>query len=136
MRPLLIRATGFLALLICAALVAASCDAPGGKSLNDETEPVNRDVGRQVFQTSCRACHALADADAVGVFGPDLDTLQPDAERVREQIESGGGGMPANILEGEDADLVARYVAEGAGRGPEPEEQASTRGGTKGRANG
>jgi hypothetical protein len=39
--------------------------------------------------------------------------------------------MPDNLLEGDDADLVARYVAEVAGRGLETEGDESTRGGTK-----
>lgn len=106
----------------------------GGSNLEaDPDEPIDRDKGRQLFQTSCRACHALSDADAAGVFGPDLDTLQPDAERVREQIDEGGGGMPADILEGEEADLVALYVAEVAGQGPDADEQPANRGATRGR---
>jgi cytochrome c551 len=117
--------------LVVLSLVAAACSAPGGSNLNEQTEPPDEEAGRALFQKTCRACHSLADARAAGVFGPDLDLLQPDAERVREQISEGGGGMPADLLEGEDADLVARYVAEVAGRGLETEGDGGTRGGTK-----
>lgn len=117
--------------LMMVSLVAAACSAPGGSNLNEQSEPPDEDAGRALFQKTCRACHSLADARAAGVFGPDLDLLQPDAERVREQISDGGGGMPANLLEGEDADLVARYVAEVAGRGLETEGDGGSRGGTK-----
>jgi cytochrome c551 len=103
----------------------------GGSKLAKSDEPLDLDKGRQQFQQTCRACHALADAEAAGVFGPDLDLLQPDAERVREQIESGGGGMPPDLLSGDDADLVARYVAEVAGAKPESEGTGGERGTTK-----
>lgn len=118
------------AVLVGIALLATGCAAPGSKQV-DTSEPVDREAGRQLFQTACRACHSLDDADAAGVFGPDLDQLQPDAERVREQIADGGGGMPADIIEGADADLVARYVAEVAGTGDPAEQHSGARGATK-----
>ncbi len=117
--------------LVVLSLLAAACSAPGSTSLNEQTEPIDEDKGRELFQKTCRACHSLADARAAGVFGPDLDLLQPDAERVREQIADGGGGMPDDLLDGADADLVARYVAEVAGRGLEEEGAGGSRGGTK-----
>lgn len=124
------RIGSFAALLALCAAVAA-CSAPGSRDLDETSEPLDVDKGRQLFQTTCRVCHSLADARAAGTFGPDLDLLQPDAERVREQIDEGGGGMPADLLEGEDADLVARYVAEVAGQGLEREGEGGTRGGTR-----
>jgi hypothetical protein len=42
---------------------------------------------------------------------------QPDAPRVLQAIESGGtgsGGMPANLISGQDAQTVARFVARSA----------------------
>jgi mono/diheme cytochrome c family protein len=130
-RRFLVRSLGFLTLLAAFAAIAAACSAPGSTDLNSSKEPVDLDKGRQVFQQTCRACHALADAQAAGVFGPDLDLLQPDANRVREEIDSGGGGMPAHLLTGADADLVARYVAKVAGANPDAEGAGNTRGTTK-----
>lgn len=131
MRSAITRISAFCATLIALSLVAAACSAPGSSGLNDTKDPPDEDKGRALFQETCRACHSLADAKAAGVFGPDLDLLQPDAERVREQIAEGGGGMPDELLDGDDADLVARYVAEVAGRGLENEGAESSRGGTK-----
>ena len=131
MRAAFIRFSAFCATLLLAALLAGACSAPGSSSLDDQSEPIDEDAARALFQKSCRSCHALADAKAAGVFGPDLDLLQPDADRVREQISDGGGGMPSDLLDGEDADLVARYVAEVAGRGLESEGDGGSRGGTK-----
>ncbi len=73
-------------------------------------------AGRDVFLRSCALCHALGDAQAVGTLGPDLDQLRPTAERVRRQVRTGGGAMPPNIVEGQQAEDVAAYVAEVAGR--------------------
>jgi cytochrome c551 len=54
------------------------------------------------------------------VTGPNLDELGGlDKERVLTAIKNGGSGsgrMPAGLLEGEDADAVATYVANVAGR--------------------
>ncbi|MCW2956450.1 MAG: cytochrome c class [Thermoleophilia bacterium] len=120
-------------IIVLTALFAAGCAAPGSTDLGDTSEPIDQDKGRQLFQQTCRACHSLADANAAGVFGTDLDTLQPDAERVREQIDSGGGGMPSfeGKIEDADADLIARYVAEVAGTGVPPEQQSGGRGTVK-----
>lgn len=131
MRSALTRIGAFCTTLVVLSLVAAACSAPGSSSLDEQTEPIDEAAARSLFQKSCRSCHSLADARAAGVFGPDLDLLQPDAERVREQITDGGGGMPSDILEGEDADLVARYVAEVAGRGLDQEGEGGNRGSTK-----
>lgn len=132
MRRLLIRFASSCALLLVLAALALACSAPGsGSGGPDPDEPVDLDEGRQLFQTTCRVCHSLADARAAGTFGPDLDLLQPDAERVREQIDEGGGGMPPDLLKGEDADLVAVYVATVAGRSLEQEGQGGTRGNTR-----
>ena len=48
-----------------------------------------------------------------GIAGPDLDRLDLTAARVREMIRTGSldSAMPANLLEGDDTDRVARYVA-------------------------
>jgi len=94
-----------LALLCACAFTASACGGSGGK--RDASEPPDLDEGRRLFQANCRICHSLVDAEAAGTFGPDLDLLQPDAERVREQIADGGGGMPPDVVEGEEADLVA-----------------------------
>lgn len=104
----------FLVLSVLVALVAAGCgggDDGGGGGEVDTTK------GRSLFKKACASCHTLADAEANGSFGPNLDDLAPDESRTRDQISVGGGGMPENILEGADADTVAAYVAQVAGNG-------------------
>ncbi len=71
--------------------------------------------GKQLFADKCGSCHVLEAAGTGGTFGPNLDEFQPDKATVLDQIEKGGGGMPAKLYEGEDAETVAAYVADNAG---------------------
>lgn len=78
----------------------------------DEAAPAKLDPAAQsLFTGACAACHTLSAAGASGSVGPNLDETKLDAEGVRTQIENGGGGMPPKLLQGEDADNVAAYVA-------------------------
>lgn len=76
--------------------------------------------GKETFIETCASCHSLNAANAQGVTGPSLDELAPlDEERVLNAIENGGTGelrMPADLLEGQNAEDVAAYVSQVAGR--------------------
>ena len=82
-----------------------------------------------LFQNNCGYCHTLAAAGTDGVVGPDLDDLlvtggiNSDTNfegiytRVLSAVECGRfGRMPKGILEGENAEHVAAFVAAYAGR--------------------
>lgn len=59
----------------------AAVDGGAGANGGDETA-----AGRQIFTASgCEACHTLADANADGTVGPDLDDLAERAERLGGQ---------------------------------------------------
>jgi cytochrome c6 len=70
--------------------------------------------GKQIFRDSCSACHTLADADAHGTIGSNLDVTMPTRAEVLAAIEYGKSQMPADIVTGEDAQRVASYVARAA----------------------
>jgi mono/diheme cytochrome c family protein len=76
--------------------------------------------GKTLFLENCSSCHTLEAANARGVTGPSLDELAPlEEDRVLSAIETGGTGdnrMPAGLLDGENAELVAAYVSQVAGR--------------------
>jgi len=93
-----------------------------------------QDRGRQLFNANCGTCHKLAAASSTGVQGPNLDDAFSAARAagmdddtikgiVRAQVERPqkvngnfpGVSMPANILEGNDLEDVAAYVAAVAG---------------------
>ncbi len=74
--------------------------------------------GKSLFLSSgCAGCHTLADADAGGTVGPNLDTAKPSEELVVDRVTNGRGGMPAfgGQLTGEQIDAVAAYVSTAAG---------------------
>ena len=88
-------------------------------------------TGRELFGQHCGFCHTLAAANAIGKIGPNLDTLQPAQSLILHTILNGclqsppsgspqtclgNGTMPANILQGQQAVQVARFVAKVAGK--------------------
>ncbi|MBB4662979.1 PQQ-binding-like beta-propeller repeat protein [Conexibacter arvalis] len=76
-------------------------------------------AGREVFTTNCAGCHTLADANASGTVGPNLDDLRPDEATVETTVTEGRGAMPAFGGRLDDAEIasVAAYVAAVAGGG-------------------
>jgi mono/diheme cytochrome c family protein len=76
--------------------------------------------GQQIFGERCASCHTLAAADAQGKVGPNLDQLKPPAALVFDAVvngrQRGNGTMPAAIVQGRDAQAVAAFVAQAAGR--------------------
>jgi mono/diheme cytochrome c family protein len=54
------------------------------------------EAGKEVFASAgCAGCHTLEEAGSSGSVGPKLDGLNLSDERVKEQVENGGGAMPA-----------------------------------------
>jgi mono/diheme cytochrome c family protein len=87
--------------------------------------------GRELFGQNCSVCHTLSAANAVGKVGPNLDSLKPPAQLVLNTINNGcvqnppanspeaclgQGTMPAQLVEGKDAQDVANFVAKVAGK--------------------
>lgn len=93
----------------------ADANARGGVDLTSEQVE-----GRQLFSRYCSQCHTLADANAVGTIGPNLDRLRPAEEltlnAIKEGRARGMGQMPAEVVMGSEAQAVASYVAAVAGR--------------------
>jgi mono/diheme cytochrome c family protein len=95
----------------------------GEESASPEKVASSDEEAKQLFQTNCGACHTLARAGTDGIVGPDLDdilgqgTPETNQDLVAIAIENGvRGRMPAGILQGEDAELVANFVARVAGQ--------------------
>jgi cytochrome c551 len=107
-----------LGILIPALVIAAarSTDkAPGGVKLNAADER-----GRDVFAQRCATCHTLRAANGVGKVGPNLDQLRPPKALVIDAIQKGRargqGQMPPALVDGQQAQEVASFVAKVAGR--------------------
>jgi mono/diheme cytochrome c family protein len=125
----------FLAVLIPWLAFRSNGDATTGA----EEVPADLKAGQSLFQTNCGACHTLYAAGTDGNFAPNLDELLapsgppegPNAQqtieatkgRVLNAIENGvdssttPGRMPAGILNEEQAEQVAKFVANTAGDG-------------------
>ena len=89
----------------------------GGGDEGDGGGEGDAEAGASLFtEQGCGSCHVLADAGSTGTTGPNLDEVQPSFDAAFQQIQNGGGGMPAYDQLGEDAiaDLAA-YVSERSG---------------------
>lgn len=111
------------------AFVATGCGAVAHMTATDGHAP----AGQKLFQDKCGACHVMQNAGMAGTVGPNLDTTfgivraqEFDESTIRDVVRgqiaypetetaTGGPGMPANLVEGQDADDVAQYVAQCAG---------------------
>jgi cytochrome c553 len=80
----------------------------------------DEEKGRQIFGERCNNCHTLAAANTAGKVGPNLDQLKPPYALVINAIDTGrrrgNGTMPADIVQGQDAQDVAKFVAAVAGK--------------------
>ena len=76
--------------------------------------------GRELFGERCRNCHTLKAANAVAQVGPNLDNLRPPKALILDAIHNGrargNGQMAADLVEGQDAEDVAAFVAKAVGQ--------------------
>jgi mono/diheme cytochrome c family protein len=98
----------------------AHASEEAGHGETTEAPPAGGDAaaGKEVFASAgCTSCHTLADANATGTVGPNLDDAKPPAELVVERVTNGMGAMPSfkgQLSERQIAD-VAAYVSSVAG---------------------
>ena len=124
-------------LAVAIAFVAVGCGAVAHMTADDGSAASGKALFKKPTladgKPGCGACHTLANAGTTGTAGPNLDTTfglvraqgfeeSTIRDVVRGQIAypetetaTGGTGMPANLVEGQDADDVAQYVAQCAG---------------------
>jgi cbb3-type cytochrome c oxidase subunit III len=120
-----VRRGGLLGVALLLAVVGGGCGGTGGLS-----EGGSASSGAPLFIEKCGGCHTLRAAGTQGQIGPNLDDAFaqdrkdgiPDStiqNVVHDQIKypapakvsSHVPAMPQNLVEGEDADSVAAYVA-------------------------
>jgi len=128
-----------LTVAVLAVLIPWLAFRADGEPADGADVPANLGAGKSLFDTNCGACHTLYAAGTDGNFGPDLDELlaptgPPTGPAARDTIEATEGRvlnaivegldssttpgrMPGGILSGEQAEAVAEFVANTAGRG-------------------
>jgi cytochrome c553 len=90
----------------------------GGNSGSGGGDEGDAAAGKAVFtKNSCGSCHTLKAAGTSGDVGPNLDSLKPGFDEVKDQVEHGGGVMPAyeGTLSEKQIEDVAAYVSSSAG---------------------
>ena len=106
-------------------------DAPDGRRHAAEADPraatpafkLKGDpaAGKALFTKSgCVGCHTLADANATGTVGPNLDQAKPDFRLATARVTLGKGAMPSfkgQLSDQQIAD-VASYVVKATGGTP------------------
>ena len=107
-----------------AAAVLAACGSEGVDVGDDATAQVRE--GAELFAERCSGCHTMEAAGTQGTAnrsqraqGPNLDQRKESYEDVIFAIANGGFSgaiMPQNIVVGDDAEKVARFVEEYSGR--------------------
>ena len=111
-----------IGIAVPAVVIANRHSAEGGVGrLSDVQASGQVAKGKRLFRQTCASCHSLAAVNARGVTGPNLDEIgQVTKNRVLSAIRVGGTGqgrMPRNLLQGENAQAVAAFVATVAGKG-------------------
>ncbi len=125
------KATGRVKLLLGGAFTVAALAAMTGCDLQENADT---DRGEALFVQKCGSCHALTAAGTNADIGPDLDQAFAGSRAAgsdNDTIEGVVQGqianprpadpedvsvyMPANLVEGQDAEDVAAYVASVAG---------------------
>ena len=119
------------ALLAGLVLLVTGCGTGG------VAESGNSSSGKKLFLTEgkCGGCHTLQDAGSKGEVGPNLDDAfeRPKEEGYKQstiqnivldqiRFPTTESGMPANLVEGQDAEDVAAYVARCASANPKDDE--------------
>jgi cytochrome c551 len=130
-RPLLVLTASLLA-----AVALCACGTEGIQV--SESDP--NYAGAELFSERCGGCHTL---DAAGTQGSANRALRNQGPNLNERVESTddvlyairnggftGAIMPQNIVVGDEAEAVARFVAATAGtdvnRPPRPGDTSST----------
>lgn len=117
------RAVLITTLALAAAVGLSACGFGENGITVSDSAPEHR--GAELFASNCAGCHTLTPAGAEGtgnrgtrVQGPNLDQRTETFDSALFAIQNGGYSgaiMPQNIVVGDEAEEVARFVAKYAG---------------------
>lgn len=97
-----------LGIVFGASLVLAACGGGGGE---ESTETSSGGVDpEKIVNNKCTSCHG---GNLEGGMGPALDKIgaELNKDQILEVIQNGKGQMPAGLIEGEEAEAVAEWLA-------------------------
>ncbi|MDN7226209.1 cytochrome c [Planococcus liqunii] len=107
-----------MALLFGSALVLGACGGGGDEAAEPPADSPDSSGSEtsidpeQVVQQNCISCHG-ENLEGAGNF-PALNNVgsRLSEEEIRGVIDNGQGAMPPDIIEGEEADAVAKWLSE------------------------
>lgn len=115
--------------LVLAALALGACSNGGGSQEDKVASDSQYRRGSELFLTHCSGCHTLSEVGANGsatsvgnrlkTNGPNFNIRKENEQQVLYAIRNGGFSgaiMPENILVGQDAEEVAKFLAAYSGR--------------------
>ena len=109
-----------LGLGVPAAVIATVKDAHDVPEAGVSTSRPLRSTGRELFGERCAQLPHAEGGNAVAQVGPNLDELRPPKALVLDAIHNGrargNGQMAADLVEGQDAEDVAEFVAKAVGQ--------------------
>jgi mono/diheme cytochrome c family protein len=130
---------GLVVVVLAALIPWLAFRSNGDAATGAQDVPSNLKSGQSLFQTNCGTCHTLYAAGTDGNYAPNLDvllapmgppegptaasTIKQVEGRVLNAVENGvdstttPGRMPAGILNKQQAEEVAEFVAHTAGEG-------------------
>ncbi|MDN4072087.1 cytochrome c551 [Fictibacillus terranigra] len=100
-----------IAMISMAVLLLAACASNNGADQQKKHENQNREAADSVFKQNCASCHGN---NLEGATGPSLKHIgsKYSEKEIMSIILEGRKGMPAGILTGGDARLVAEWLKE------------------------
>jgi mono/diheme cytochrome c family protein len=126
----MMRRLALPAIVLAAGFMFAAC---GKENVQTADLPPEDSQAAQLFWENCSGCHTLSEVGAEGsakgiggrerVDGPNFDQRAITKEQALYAIRNGGYSgavMPANILTGDEAEQVAEFLEEYAGKEKPP----------------
>jgi len=118
-----VRGVLVLISVVVAAAALSACGTEGIDVSSDSSDEVR--AGAELFSERCSGCHTMKAAGTQGTAnrsqrtqGPNLDQRKETYDDVIYAIANGGFSgaiMPQNIVVGDEAEAVARFVEEYSG---------------------
>lgn len=129
---------GLLVVVLAVAIPWLVFGSKGDAKRGAQEVPASLESGQELFKINCGTCHTLYAAGTDGNYGPDLDellaasgppegkdaetTIESTKNRVADAVEKGvftgsPGRMPSGILNEQQTEEVAEFVARTAGEG-------------------
>jgi mono/diheme cytochrome c family protein len=122
------RSATVIAVVLAATLGLTACGSFGSEKVTVSKDDPNYS-GAELFATHCSGCHTLSAAGSQGsgnrgerTQGPNLNQRVETYDDALFAIQNGGFSgaiMPQNIVVGDEAEAVAKFVAKYAGEDAE-----------------